>query len=110
MIHMIKKPGLRGFIVKDSFFSDHQESEEEKQKPDPNHGFEVKEEILAHVYKRDINSEIDLGPDSDSVHDLEEKYASPTSPHSSNVGEEPEKVMVSLVDDGDKKLADRFLN
>ena len=106
---MIKKPGNRGYDVKDSFFKEYCESEEEKQCPNPNQGFDVKEDILAHVHKRDINSEIDREPSQDSVHEPHEKFQSPTS-SAMGATEEPEKVMVELVDDGDKKLADRFLN
>ena len=64
MMHMTKKPGKFGHIVKDSFFSDHCEEAEENPEvlgPDPNLGFGVKEEILAHVYKRD-NISIDHSP------------------------------------------------
>lgn len=68
MLHMQVKtvPG-QGFILKDSFFSDHCESDDyDPNENDPNFGFKDPTAVTPHVYKKPALS-IDDSPEEDDV-------------------------------------------
>ena len=99
MLAMTTKPANDGFLVKDSFFSDHQEElDYDPQNGNPNKGFLDGNGILAHVYKKQ-NLSIDNSPENSSVHDEHDIMSDKSEKSIVPGGDDDDKVEV-WVDDG----------